>query len=168
NLIRFQHIEVDDIMTPRTVVKRLPETQTCQEAVKTEGMLRFSRIPVYAESEENITGYVLKQEVLEELAFDKHDTPLSQLRRPIRLVSETDSLSSLFDTLLSNREHIALVVDEYGGMAGVVTNEDLIETLLGLEILDEFDETENMRDLARKKWKERAQRMNLDIQNGND
>ncbi len=163
NLIRFHHVQVDDIMTPRTVVGVLPENLSCGEAIKESRVLQFSRIPVFAEDPEHITGYVLKQQVLEQVAFDKHDTPLSDIKRPIRLVSETDSLSSLFNDLFSSKEQIALVVDNYGGMSGVVTHEDLIETLLGFEIMDEFDETEDMRELARKRWQERAKKMGIEL-----
>ena len=163
NLIRFHHVQVDDIMTPRTVVSALPETLSCGEAIKEKRMLQFSRIPVYAEDPEHITGYVLKQQILEQVAFDKHDTPLVEIKRSIRLVSETASLSSLFNSLFSHKEQIALVVDSYGGMSGVVTHEDLIETLLGFEIMDEFDQTEDMRELARKRWQERAKKMGIEL-----
>lgn len=161
NLIRFRRIQVDDIMTPRTVVSKLPETMTCGDAAKENSLKRFSRIPVHSEDAEHITGYVLKQKVLEQVAFDKHDTLLSEIRRPIRLVHEDASLSNLFNDLFPHKEHIALVVDEYGGMSGLVTNEDLIETLLGLEITDESDETEDMRELARKRWEERARKLGI-------
>jgi len=163
NLIRFHNIQVDDIMTPRTVVGKLSESMSCEDAMKEESINRFSRIPVFAEDPEYITGYVLKQQVLEQVAFDKHATPLSEIKRPIRLVSQKDSLSRLFHDLLSHKEQIALVVDEYGGMAGVVTNEDLIETLLGLEIVDESDQIEDLRELARQQWKERAKKMGLKL-----
>jgi CBS domain containing-hemolysin-like protein len=165
NLIRFRSIQVDDIMTPRTVVSKLSEGMTCGEAVNAESLSRFSRIPIHSGDAEHITGYVLKQQVLEQVAFDKHDTQLSAIKRPIRLVSEDDSLSSLFNTLFSNKEQIALVVDEYGGMSGLVTSEDLIETLLGLEIVDESDQTEDMRELARKQWEERAKKLGLVVPN---
>lgn len=161
NLIRFRRIQVDDIMTPRTVVSKLPESMACGEAVKQDSLSRFSRIPVHSEDAEHITGYVLKQKVLEQVAFDKHDTLLSDIKRPIRLIHEDESLSNLFNSLFSHKEHMALVVDEYGGMSGLVTSEDLIETLLGLEITDESDETEDMRDLARKRWEERARKLGI-------
>jgi len=161
NLIRFRSILVDDIMTPRTVLSKLPETMNCGDAVKEEALKRFSRIPIHTDNAEEITGYVLKQQVLEQVAFDKHDKPLSEIKRPIHLVHEDDSLSSLFNDLLLHKEHVALVVDEYGGVSGLVTHEDLIETLLGLEITDESDEIEDMRELARRRWEERAGRLGL-------
>jgi CBS domain containing-hemolysin-like protein len=111
NLIRFRNIQVDDIMTPRTVVSKLPEDMTCGDAIKADSLSRFSRIPIHSEDAEHITGYVLKQQILEQVAFDKHDTILSEIKRPIRLVSEHDSLSSLFNNLFSHKEQMALVVD---------------------------------------------------------
>ncbi|MCB1122086.1 MAG: CBS domain-containing protein, partial [Verrucomicrobiae bacterium] len=163
NLIRLRKIQVEDIMTPRTVVSKLPESMTCGEVLHGDSVTRFSRIPVHGEHAEEITGYVLKRKILEMVAFDKHDTKLSDIKRPIGLVSEHATLSSLFNTLISSKDHIALVVDDYGGVAGLVTNEDLIETLLGLEIMDESDDIADMRELARKKWQERAKRLGIQI-----
>ncbi len=163
NLIRFQNIRIEDIMTPRTVVCKLPESMTCGDAIKEKSIIRFSRPIVHAKDQEDITGYVLKQQILEEVAFDRHSTLISQIKRPIRVVPEHGSLSNLFHDLFSSNEHIALVVDEFGSMSGLVTNEDLIETLLGLEIMDESDQVENMREFARKKWRERANKMGIDL-----
>lgn len=163
NLILFRNIRIKDIMTPRPVLITLSETTTCAEALGEKAILRFSRIPVYLEDVDHISGYVLKQMILEQVALDKHDTPLSEIKRPIRLVAEESSLSRLFIDLFSHREQIAMVVDEYGDVAGLVTNEDLIETLLGMEIMDESDHTEDMRDLARKRWEGRAKKMGLEI-----
>jgi len=163
NLIRFRKIQVDDIMTPRTVVGKLPESMTCGEALKQKSMVRFSRILVHAEDQDEITGYVLKQQLLEEVAFGRELTLISELKRSITIAMEHSSLSNLFRDMFNNREQIALVVDEYGAMSGLVTKEDLIETLLGFEIMDEFDQVEDMREFARKKWKERAQKMDFDF-----
>lgn len=163
NLIRFRKIRVEDIMTPRTVVGKLSESMTCGEAIKETATNRFSRIPVFSDDTEHIGGYVLKQQILEEVAFDRHASLLSDIKRPIRVVPEDDSLSDLFRDLFYHKEQIALVVDEYGGMSGVVTNEDLIETLLGLEIVDESDQNEDMRELARRRWKERAKKMGIEL-----
>ena len=164
NLIRLRKIQIEDIMTPRTVVEKLPESITCGEAVKRKSIPRFSRFLVFADNPDQITGYVLKQRILEEVAFDRHTTLISKISRPIRIVFEKASLSELFRELFYFKEQIALVVDEYGGMSGVVTNEDLIETILGIEIMDESDQVEDMRELAREKWKERAERMGIVVQ----
>ncbi len=161
NLIRFKNIRIEDIMTPRTVVSKLDESIACDEAIRKRTDMRFSRIPVFADNPENIIGYVLKQRILEEVAFDRHSTLISEIKRPIRVISEQASLATLFSELLHSREQIAVVVDEYGSMSGIVTQEDLIETLLGLEIIDESDQAEDMRELARRKWKQRAERMGI-------
>lgn len=166
NLFRFRKVHVKDIMTPRTVVGRLPATMTCEEAMKEVSFRRFSRIPIYGENPEEINGYVVKQQILEEVACDRHSTPLSKIRHPLRSVPEYATLADLFSDLFYHKEQIALVSDEFGSMSGVVTNEDLIETLLGLEIMDEFDEIEDMREFARKKWKERAENLGVGVLDG--
>jgi CBS domain containing-hemolysin-like protein len=163
NLIRFRNIRIKDIMTPRPVLGSLSESITCGQAIKEESIIRFSRIPIYTQDVDHISGYVLKQKILEQVALDKHDVVLSEIKRPIRLVAEEGSLSRLFSDLFSNKEQMAIVVDDYGDLAGLVTNEDLIETLLGMEIMDESDHTEDMRELARERWKERAKNMGIEI-----
>jgi CBS domain containing-hemolysin-like protein len=162
NFLRFHDIRIEDITTPRTVVAKVPETMTCGEAIKERSIIRFSRILVHSKDYDDITGYVLKQRILEEVAFDRHSTLISEIQCPIRIVSAQSSLSYLFRKLFDYNEHIALVVDEYGTMSGLVTNEDLIETLLGLEIVDESDQVVDMREFARQKWRERAKRMGIE------
>lgn len=163
NLLRFHNIRVEDIMTPRTVVAKVSETLTCGDAIKDGSIIRFSRILVHSKDYDDITGYVLKQRILEEVAFDRHTTLISEVKCPIRIVSAQSSLSNLFRDLFDHNEQIALVVDEYGSISGLVTNEDLIETLLGLEIVDESDQVVDMRELARRKWRERAKRMDIEL-----
>lgn len=163
NLIKLQKILVEDVMTPRQVVGLLPEALSCGEAVSTKPVSRFSRIPVHSGDPDKITGYVLKQEILGEVASDRHSTELTQLKRTVAFVSEKQSLSEVSRTLLHKREHLAVVVDQHGGLAGVVTNEDLIETLLGLEIVDEVDQVADLRKLARSQWVERARKLGIDL-----
>ena len=119
--------------------------------------LRFSRIPVFTDSVDSLTGFVLKDEILEHAAQGDPDTPLNALSRELFFVPGTIGLSHLLDLFLSSREHIAAVIDEFGGTAGLVTLEDLVETLLDLEIVDEIDTVENLRAAARSKWRERAE-----------
>lgn len=159
SLIRFRDLRVENIMTPRTVLGILPEDTTCSDALTHPEVMRFSRIPVYSGNKDNITGYVIKTDLLHSIANQETNTTVGQLKRPVRLVSELDSLAKLFDELHRSREHIAIVVDEYGGTSGLVTMEDLIETLIGLEIVDESDSEVDMRLLARKRWEERAKAM---------
>ena len=162
NLLRMETVRVKDIMTPRTVVRLASEEQTIKAFYKSAGELPFSRIPLYEdEVKEHVSGYFLKAELLDSLVQGKGDHPLSTIKRSIHVVHESFPISGLFDHFLQKREHIALVVDEYGGMAGVVTMEDVMETLLGIEIADESDSNIDMQVLARKKWAQRARRIGL-------
>lgn len=162
NLLRMEKVRVKDIMTPRIVVRLASEKQTIKEFYKAAGELPFSRIPLYeGENNEHISGYFLKPELLESLVLGKGDSDLSTIKRAIHVVHESLPISDMFDHFLEKREHIALVVDEYGGMSGIVTMEDVMETLLGMEITDESDNTVDMQALARKKWEQRARRIGL-------
>lgn len=157
NLLRFDEVLVKDIMTPRAVMKIASEKTTIGEFFKANPKMRFSRIPVHGEKLDHIDGFVLKDNILEEMVNENGDTPLSEIKREI-LVTERDTpIPSLFDTLVNKREHVALVVDEYGSVSGLVTMEDVIETLLGLEIMDESDNVADLQELARKNWETRAQ-----------
>ena len=159
SLLRFESLRVADIMTPRTVLVAFPETAPVTELV--EAKRPFSRYPVYAENRDDITGFVLLSDALARVADDAHDTPLAELKREIVAVPENRSLLEVFERLVDDREHIALVVDEYGGTAGIATMEDVIETLLGLEITDETDKNEDMQSLARERWRDRATNLGL-------
>ncbi|QDG51845.1 HlyC/CorC family transporter [Persicimonas caeni] len=161
NLLRFKSLRVKDIMTPRTVVLASPEDRSVEEFFDKRPNPRFSRIPIYGENRDDITGYVLKHDLLLELANDRGDSKLGDLRREVLVVPELLSLRELFERLIETQEHLALVVDEYGGMAGIVTMEDLVETLLGLEIVDEVDLIQDMQVLARHQWYNRAKRLGL-------
>lgn len=161
NLLKFDEVFVKDIMTPRTVMKIAPESMTVKEFFKNNPKLRFSRIPVYGEREDIITGYVLKDNVLEEIIEEKGDIALSDIKRDILITRRDTSIPQLFETLIAKREHLALVVDEFGSVSGLVTMEDVIETLLGLEIMDESDNVEDLQQLARKRWEDRAKRTGI-------
>lgn len=161
NLIRFNSLRVKDIMTPRTVVVGFDRKTTVGELSDRIEQLHFSRLPVYGEGRDEITGYVLKHDLLLMMARDETERSMDELKRDILIVPEMMPLQDFFDRLMSKQEHIAIVVDEYGGFAGVVTMEDLVETLLGMEIIDEVDNIEDMQKMARKKWKERAERLGI-------
>jgi len=169
NLLRFDTILAKDIMTPRTVVVSASDDTTVADFHKQHPQLRFSRIPIYNGAPDDVTGYFLKDELLTSLVTmheDAHrgiskDVQLSELRRDILVVKENYPIPELFEQFTEKREHVALVVDEFGGMAGIVTMEDVLETLLGLEIVDESDNAEDMQALARKKWEERARNVGL-------
>ncbi len=161
NLINFKSIAVKDVMTPRTVLKIANETLSTQTFFNENQELRFSRIPVFKDNPDIITGMILKADIYKSVANNKGDTLLSDIKRSILYVDRNLPIPELFDNLIASKAHIALVVDEYGSLSGLVTMEDVIETLLGLEIMDESDTETNMQDLARKKWKKRAQQMGI-------
>ena len=150
HLIRFQNVQVGDVMTPRTVVEVASEDQSIAEYCKGAKSQPFSRIPVYDESKDHITGYALWADLLIALVEGRGDQPIATVRREIVAVDETYAITDLFTALRTRQEHLAVVLDEFGGMAGIVTMEDVIETLLGLEIVDETDETTDMRELAQR------------------
>ena len=161
SLLRFGKLRVRDVMTPRTVVTMLPETMTVGEMLTEHADLRFSRYPVYDENRDDVSGFVLKDEILLRAAQDEHALPLAEIRRDVMTVADSMPMHDLFERLLERNEHLALVVDEYGGTAGVVTLEDVVETLLGLEIVDEADSVEDMQVLAREQWMRRARRLDI-------
>jgi len=161
NLIRFSSLRVKDIMTPRTVVVGFHYDVTVGEVSDNIEQLHFSRLPIYGEERDEITGYVLKNDLLLMMARGETDRIMRELQRDILIVPELTPLQDFFERLMKKKEHIAVVVDEYGGFAGVVTMEDLVETLLGMEIIDEVDNIEDMQQMARKKWIERARRLGI-------
>ncbi len=161
NLFRFRSSKVRNIMTPRTVVFALQEKMTVENFMNLHHQTPFSRIPIYSNDRDDITGFVLKDEILLAQARDQNNRKLEEFKREIKAVSGDDFLSQLFEFLLDNKEHIALVVDEYGGMEGIVSLEDVVETLFGLEIVDEADKTVDMQALARTLWEKRARRVGL-------
>jgi len=161
NLIRLKTIGVAEVMTPRVVVTVANENMSLDDFLKDKDYLRFSRIPIYSNDLENITGYVFRQSVFEMLAEDEEGLKLKDIKRNIVIVADTLPLFSLWEMLLEKKEHIALIIDEYGGMEGVVTMEDIIETLLGFEIIDEKDTVTDMQQFARERWKMRQTKYNL-------
>ncbi len=161
NLLKLNELEVKDIMTPRTVMFTSPETQTVEEFYEANQTLRFSRIPILDINTGNINGMVLKDDVLEELVKGKKETPLANLRRDILHVEDHLRLQDFMAKLTTEGAHVALVNDEFGSIVGIVSMEDLFETLLGIEIMDETDNVADLQELARKKWQERAKKMGL-------
>ncbi|MCH9660541.1 MAG: CNNM domain-containing protein [Bacteroidetes bacterium] len=163
NLLAFKLVQAKDVMTPFPVVILEDETKTLQEFYNEHKNLRFSRIPIYKDKTHNITGFVLKDDILEEMVEEHANKALGDLKRELFVVAAQKPLPELFETFVKNRAHIALVVDEFGNTIGIVTMEDIIETLLGLEIMDESDAIEDMQAAARKNWERRAQRMGIQI-----
>ncbi len=164
NLFRLNTVNVSDIMTPRVVVSALPQDMVVAEALKTLKHIPFSRLPVYGDDVDDITGFILKDQALLLVAQDKNAVKLEELKRDIPAVPETISLSRLLEDMLARHQHIAVVVDEYGGTAGIVTLEDALETLLGTEISDEMDNVVDMRLLARQRWEKRAGELGITLE----
>ncbi|MEM7104143.1 MAG: CNNM domain-containing protein [Bacteroidota bacterium] len=161
NLLKFNKIKVEDIMTPRTVVISADENMTIQDFHNQYENLWFSRIPLFSDSQDNVTGYFLKDELLLNIINNNGNSPLKDIKRKLFMTEVDTPIPVLFNKLMEEREHMALVMDKFGGMAGIVTMEDLIETLLGLEIVDELDNVEDMQALARKNWEKRAHKIGL-------
>lgn len=155
NLLKLDQFTAHEIMTPSSVVTMAERSQTIREFYKSEEFGQFSRIPLYDEANDDyVTGYVLKQEILEKMAEDKFNTKLRDLERPILTFNEDETVSNIWEKLLENKEHISVIIDEYGSMRGIVTMEDCIETMLGYEIVDEKDEVVDMQELAKAQWKQ--------------
>jgi len=155
NLLLFSEVHAREILTPRAVIMVLQKDTTISRAVDEHSPLRFSRIPVFGNDIDDILGHILKEDLLSKYYSGKGDETIEQLIKPLHAIPETKSLAGLFDEFISRREHMFLVIDEYGGTEGIVTLEDVIETLLGVEIIDELDSVEDMRAFALEKWKSR-------------
>lgn len=163
NMFLLHETRVTDVMTPRPVVFLLPESLTVYEYFDKHYDSRFSRIPVYADNDELLTGFVLKDDLLLAQARGNTDDTLETHRRDLHTLSDKTSLSDAFDEVLHQRTHIMVIIDEYGGMEGIITMEDILETLLGLEIMDESDRTADMQQYARRMWKKRAKAMGISL-----
>jgi CBS domain containing-hemolysin-like protein len=155
NLLKLDKIYVSDIMTPRSVFTALDGSLSVDEVAKKFKPIRFSRLPVYAESLDNIIGMTHRYKILEALSQDQHTKLIRDLILPINSVSERMSVSQALDFFIKEKDHLALVTDEYGSVTGLVTLEDTVETLLGVEIVDEFDNIEDMRKYALEQWQQR-------------
>ena len=167
NLLSFKEILTKDIMTPRTVLKMASGDTTVKDFFNDNLELRFSRIPVYDNDVDHITGLVLKSEVYREMALGNDTKTLKDIQRPIMVTGRNLPIPELFDELISTKNHLAIVVDEYGSTSGLVSMEDVIETLLGLEIMDESDKVADLQTLARKNWEKRAKSLGLLEENDN-
>lgn len=159
NLMKFNQIKVKSIMTPRVVVFAAEENTPIGKFYQLHKEIPFSRIPLYEKDLNQITGFVLKDEFMEMIIEGKGERPMKEIKREIRVVTETMPIIRLFYKFIELKVHIAMVVDEYGIVSGIVTMEDIIETLIGLEIMDEMDDVEDMQILARRNWEQRAKKL---------
>ena len=168
NLLVFKSVKVKDVMTPFSVAITEDEDMTIEEFHENHKNLRFSRIPLYKERSSNISGFVLKDDVLEEMINGLGSETLGSLKREILVTDSEKPIPELFELFIQKKAHIAVVADEYGNTVGLITMEDIIETLLGLEIMDESDNVADMQKLARQNWERRARRLGLLNTQNND
>ena len=152
NLLQLADVQIETIMTPRTVVLMFQQDLTVGEVMQTHKILPYSRIPLYGESADDVRGYVLRHEIYKRAAADEHDLKMEAIARALHVVPETNSAAQVLDEFIAKQDHIFLVIDEYGGTAGLITLEDTVETLLGIEILDESDRVADLRQLARRRY----------------
>ena len=157
NMLKLSKVTAREIMTPSSVVEMAEESMTLKEFREHEQFQTYSRIPVFKDNDDYITGYVLRQTILEKLSEDRFSMKLEELVRPILSFPESESVSSIWEKLLAQKEHISVIIDEYGCLRGIVTMEDVIETMLGTEIVDEKDTVTDMQEYAREQWKEQQQ-----------
>lgn len=158
NITKLKNLKVEDVMTPHIVTQIASAEQTLRDFYAISEYKPYSRIPIYEDDREIIIGYVILKDILEMVADDNFDVKVRDIIRPIIAVNISDSLSSAWEKMLENREHILLVTDDYGSFEGIITMEDIVESILGLEIIDERDTTVDMQQLAREKWKARAEK----------
>ena len=151
NLLKLRDIKVVDIMTPRVVMTSFQSTSTVQEILDEHNIIRVSRIPVYDDTIDDSSGIVIRSEILMAASRDEWDTPMSEFKKPVISLKTTANVDEALEMFLEERQQFALVRDEFGGTAGIVTMEDVLETLLGEEIVDELDVVDDMRELAREK-----------------
>jgi CBS domain containing-hemolysin-like protein len=163
-LLHLRENTVQDVMTPRVVVFSLPLDATVREFLARHASTPFSRIPLYGEDKDDIRGFVLKTDVLLAAARDQHEQTLGSIMRDVVSLPATTRLTDAFERLVAQRTQLAVLVDEFGLFAGLVTMEDIVETLLGMEIVDEADQKEDMQAYARRLWVRRARRMGIDLE----
>ena len=149
NLLRLRDISVQDVMTPRTVMQTVRSDSTVMEVTESMPVLRFSRMPVLGSGSDDVLGLVLRSRILRASSNDEHDATMQDLMQPVTRIRMEQSVEEALDLFLESKQHFALVTNEFGGTEGAVTLEDVFETLIGEEIVDELDEVEDMREYAR-------------------
>jgi len=164
NLFSLRDTRVADVMTPNIVTFRLPEDTRVDAYFNDFANKRFSRIPLYRESADHLTSFVLRSDLLTAQAANQGDKPLADYGRELTAILNQVSLLSAFELFVQKHTQIMYVVDEYGTLKGIVTLEDIIETLVGEEIVDEGDSTADLQQLARRRWARRAKHMGIDIE----
>ena len=155
NVLMLDDISVEEVLTPRSVIFAVNKTNSVREVLDKYNDIEFSRIPVYEDGLDNIIGIVRRHVLLKSKAEDQFDVTMGELAKPIHAVEENDSVGDVLDEFVKRREHLFMVKDQFGQVAGLVTLEDAIETLLGVEIVDETDSVVDMRKLALDTWRKK-------------
>jgi CBS domain containing-hemolysin-like protein len=155
NVLMLDDIPVEEVLTPRSVIFALEKTSNVREVLDKYNDIEFSRIPVYEEELDNVIGIVRRHVLLKSKAEDQFDVTMGALAKPIHAVEENDSVGDVLDEFVKRREHLFMVKDQFGQVAGLITLEDAIETLLGIEIVDETDSVVDMRKLALDNWRKK-------------
>jgi CBS domain containing-hemolysin-like protein len=161
NLMKLDDIAIEEVMTPRSVVFALNQNHTVGEVVEKHSPIAFSRIPVFDEDLDNVIGLVNRYTLVNEQAEDRFHIKMSELMKPIHTVKERESVSDVLDQFVKRRQQIFMVTDDFGTTTGLISLEDAIETLLGVEIVDEHDNVVDMRKLATAKMIEKEQSESL-------
>lgn len=161
NLLDLDAVQVKDVMTPRSVIHTKDENTSLQSYYDSLKEFNFSRIPIFSNSVDHLTGFVLKDEILEAIIEKNGADTLSKYKRPLTIIKQDQTLNEFFKEMSSTGGHMSAVVDSYGTLVGIVTMEDLLETILGFEIVDEMDQHEDLQEYARKRWEERARKNGL-------
>lgn len=158
NLLKLENIVVKEIMTPRTVINIVNEDQTLGELYEKNNPFQFSRIPIYKDKPNNISGFILKDNILENIAADNFSKKVTEIKRKVLFTEPDATVASVFDVLIAKKQHLAIAADEFGTIVGLITIEDIIETLFGFEIVDESDRVVDLQELARKKWEQKRKK----------
>ena len=164
NILNLDNIKVGEVLTPRSVVFALDENMSIKDVISTkEAIFKFSRIPVYKDSIEDVTGIVLTKKIFKQALIDD-SVALKEVKKEIFSINENIPVSKALDLFITKKEHMFLVTDNYDQTDGIITLEDCVETILGVEIMDESDTTEDMRELAKRKMKLKRKAKGIDSQ----
>ena len=158
NLMKLDNILAEEVMTPRSVIFSLSNEDTVGQVVNKYSPLVFSRIPIFKNSLDQVIGFVHRYDLVNKQAEDKFDVTMNSLMEPVHTVKDSDSVSTILDQFVKRRQQIFIVEDEFGTTTGLISLEDAIETLLGVEIVDEHDSVVDMRKLASAKLEKRQQK----------
>ncbi len=162
NILKLNMISAEEVLTPRSVLFAFRKNQTVGEVMEANPDIIFSRIPIYSSSLDDIIGIIHRYDLQNKYSDDEFDATMESFMTPVDTVLVTESVASILDKFIQKREHIFIVKDEFGGTEGIITLEDAVETLLGAEIVDEFDSVADMRKFAREKWHQKKRETKTD------